>query len=109
MKGFVITHDGKQIKVGVEDGLCMINFYYSRPERNYIDINTIDYDEKQKNKWVSFAPISVNDSWKIVFTEIDSVSPPIESVKNDDICRPIDDKLERFGRLENLLKEKGLL
>ena len=109
MKGFIITHNEEQIKIGVEDGLTLINFWYSDPERNYIDITVSDYKEKQKNKWVSFAPININDRWKIEFTEIDSVSPPVKSVKNDNIQRPVIDKLAEFRRLENELKEKGLL
>ena len=105
MKGFVITHKGQQIKIGVDEGLSVINLWYLNPDRNFIDISTVDYKGKKKEKWVSFAPIDVNDCWKIEFTEIDTVSPPIESVRNDDICSPVDDKLERFRRLEKELKE----
>ena len=109
MKGFIITHNEEQIKIGVEDGLSLINFWYLNPERNFMDITTFDYKEKQRNEWVSFAPINIGDCWKIEFTEIDSVSPPVKSVKKDDIQRPVYDKLATFRRLENELKEKGLL
>ena len=112
MKGFVITSKGQSIKVGVKDGgLCTIMFYYQNSgqgESNFVMSNSVDYDAKQRNCWQKFAPMNLNDSFQIKFTEIDEISTPIESVTSERIRRPIS-KLEIFRQLENDLKEKGLL
>ncbi|MBQ8420943.1 MAG: hypothetical protein IJX11_01625 [Bacteroidales bacterium] len=112
MKGFVITSKGQSIKVGVKDGgLCTIHLHYQnagRGERNFVMIDSVDYDAKQRNIWQKFTPMNVKDSFQIKFAEMDELSTPMESVTDESIRCPMS-KLDSFRQLENFLKEKGLL
>lgn len=111
MKAFEIIHNDKKTIVGVEDGLLtiLVNTLNANGRKDsFIYSGTVEYDSKTKNTWHEFLPIEEGDVIKIKVVDADNLTPPVKSIRDENIKRP-ESKLERFYRLENLLKQEGLI
>lgn len=109
MIGFTVIHNGESIDVGVEEGgLCSIQFHAFNGLCGFVYISSVNYGQKVRNVWLNKVPLSDNDSWKIIFRDIDTVSEPMDSTVDEGIGRA-PSPLDAFRELENYLKEKGLI
>lgn len=111
MKAFEITLNGKKTIVGAEDGLLtiLINTLNANERKDsFIHSSTVEYDSNTKNTWHESLPINEGDVIKIKVVDAENITPPVKSIRDEKIKRP-ESKLERFYRLENLLKQEGLI
>lgn len=111
MKAFEITLNGKKTIAGVADGLLtiLINTLNANGRKDsFIHSSTVEYDSNTKNTWHESLPINEGDVIKIKVVDAENITPPVKSIRDEKIKRP-ESKLERFYRLENLLKQEGLI
>lgn len=107
MKAFEITLNGKKTIVGAEDGLLTI-LINTLNANGRIHSSTVEYNSNTRNTWHESLPINEGDVIKIKVVDAENITPPVKSIRDEKIKRP-ESKLERFYRLENLLKQEGLI
>lgn len=107
MKGFEINYNDEIRHVAVSDGLLMIHVSHIR-EKSYLHVGAVDYENHIKMVWYDNVPINIGASIDIKFTEITHISEPVKGMHDESIKRPFS-KLDMFLRLEQHLKNRGLL
>lgn len=111
MKAFEIIHNDNKTIVGVADGLLTIlvnTLNVNGRKDSFIYSGTMDYTSKTRNTWHGYLPIKEGDVIKIKVVDAENITPPVKSIRDEKIKRP-ESKLESFYRLENLLKQEGLI
>ena len=111
MKALEITLNVKKTIVGAEDGLLtiLINTLNANGRKDsFIHSSTVEYGSNTKNTWHESLPINEGDVIKIKVVDTENITPPVKSIRDEKNKRP-ESKLERFYRLENLLKQEGLI
>ena len=107
MKGFIIKYKGKEIKVGLNEGVSnILLFEQNGNSQSYI--GAFDSSNNENHIWHNHIALDNNDKIEIELAEFEQSSPSNEILKMEPPSAS-KTKLEMFLELEKSLKESRLL